>query len=93
VGPEREAALFDRPEVIETTRESGFGKRRFLRGPLDPGDFYRNELPCGHDLPFVSAIKQQNSSAQNQELFSKEPSSKLSSLGSNENLSERAILL
>jgi len=38
---------------------------------LVPGDFYRDELPPGHDLAFLSAIIHQNSPEQNLDLFSK----------------------
>jgi hypothetical protein len=41
------------------------------RVTLTPGDFYRDELPSGHDLAFVSAIIHQNSLEQNLSLFVK----------------------
>jgi cyclopropane fatty-acyl-phospholipid synthase-like methyltransferase len=38
---------------------------------LVPGDFYKDELPGGHDLALVSAIIHQNSPEENVELFGK----------------------
>ena len=67
--PEMKATLFDRPEVIEIARER-LGKAGVLdRVTLVPGDFYRDQLPSGHDLAFISAIIHQNSNDQNVSLF------------------------
>ncbi len=69
--PEMKATLFDKPEVIEMARER-LGKAGMIsRVTLAPGDFYRDELPSGHDLAFVSAIIHQNSPEQNLDLFNK----------------------
>lgn len=69
--PEMKATLFDRPEVVEMARER-FEKEGLLRRVvLIPGDFYRDELPAGHDLAFVSAIIHQNSLEENTELYAK----------------------
>ncbi len=69
--PEMKATLFDKPEVIEIARQR-LGKVGILdRVTLIPGDFYRDELPRGHDLAFVSAIIHQNSPEQNLNLFIK----------------------
>ena len=69
--PEMKATLFDRPEVIAMARQR-LGKEGVLnRVNLAPGDFYKDELPPGHDLAFVSAIIHQNSPAQNLDLFAK----------------------
>jgi len=65
------ATLFDLPEVIPLAR------RRLARTlwegkvRLVAGDFYRDELPKGADLAWVSAIVHQNSRPQNRELFRK----------------------
>ena len=69
--PDLAATLFDRPAVISIARkrvvEAGMTDRvRFV-----PGDFYRDELPPGHDLALLSAIIHQNSPAQNIQLFGK----------------------
>ena len=69
--PDMKATLFDRPSVIPIARdrvaEAGMtGRVRFAEG-----DFYRDELPGGHDLALLSAIIHQNSPAQNIELFQK----------------------
>jgi predicted O-methyltransferase YrrM len=63
------ATLFDKPEVIEIARQR-LGKAGVLdRVTLVPGDFYRDPLPAGHDLAFISAIIHQNSPEQNVSLF------------------------
>ncbi len=69
--PQMKATLFDRPAVIpiaqERLAEAGMANRvRFVAG-----DFYKDELPGGHDLAMLSAIIHQNSPAQNIELFVK----------------------
>jgi predicted O-methyltransferase YrrM len=69
--PEMKATLFDRPEVVEMARKR-LGREGVLhRVTLVPGDFYRDELPHGHDLAFLSAIIHQNSPEQNLNLFIK----------------------
>jgi predicted O-methyltransferase YrrM len=63
------ATLFDKPEVVEIARQR-LGKAGVLdRVTLVPGDFYRGQLPPGHDLAFISAIIHQNSPEQNVGLF------------------------
>lgn len=48
--PQMRATLFDRPEVIALAREQ-LGQAGLLdRVTLVGGDFYREELPSGHDL-------------------------------------------
>jgi hypothetical protein len=67
--PEMKATLFDKPEVIEIARQR-LGRAGVLdRVTLVPGDFYRDQLPAGHDLAFISAIIHQNSPGQNVSLF------------------------
>ena len=67
--PEMKATLFDKPEVIEIALER-LGKAGVLdRVSIVPGDFYRDQLPPGHDLAFISAIIHQNSPDQNMSLF------------------------
>ena len=69
--PEMRATLFDRPEVMDMAR-SRLAKEGVLdRVSLVSGDFYRDELPSGHDLVFVSAIIHQNSPEQNLDLYRK----------------------
>lgn len=69
--PEMKATLFDRPPVVEMARtflgDAGVLNRVTLVG----GDFYRDELPAGHDLALLSAIIHQNSLEQNTALFAK----------------------
>jgi predicted O-methyltransferase YrrM len=69
--PEMKATLFDRPAVIKIARQR-LGKAGVLnRVTLVAGDFYRDELPKGRDLAFVSAIIHQNSPEENLNLFTK----------------------
>ena len=67
--PEMKATLFDKPEVIEIARERLRKAGVLDRVTLIPGDFYRDQLPSGHDLAFISAIIHQNSADQNVSLF------------------------
>jgi ubiquinone/menaquinone biosynthesis C-methylase UbiE len=69
--PEMEATLFDLPPVIEMARERAESAGLAHRIHLVPGDFYRDELPGGHDLAILSAIIHQNSPEQNKTLFGK----------------------
>ncbi|MDX9820396.1 MAG: methyltransferase [Syntrophales bacterium] len=69
--PEMKATLFDRPAVIEIARERLAEAGMLDRVRLVGGDFYREELPGGHDLALLSAIIHQNSPEQNVELFRK----------------------
>jgi predicted O-methyltransferase YrrM len=69
--PEMKATLFDRPEVVEMARKRMEDARVLNRVTLVSGDFYRDELPPGHDLAFLSAIIHQNSPGQNLTLFIK----------------------
>ncbi len=67
--PKMRATLFDKPEVIEIARERLEHARILDRVTLVSGDFYRDQLPAGHDLAFISAIIHQNSPGQNVSLF------------------------
>jgi hypothetical protein len=67
--PQMKATLFDKPEVIEIARERLEKAGVLDRVALAPGDFYRDQLPAGHDLAFISAIIHQNSPEQNVSLF------------------------
>jgi predicted O-methyltransferase YrrM len=69
--PEMKATLFDRPAVIEIARERLAEAEMLGRVRLAAGDFYKDELPGGHDLALLSAIIHQNSPEQNVELFRK----------------------
>ena len=61
--PEMRAILFDLPPVIT------IAKKRLANSDLiklmSSGDFYKDELPTGHDLALLSAIIHQNSPVQN----------------------------
>jgi hypothetical protein len=65
------ATLFDLPHVIPLARRRMAGSRWARKVRLVPGNFYRDELPKGADLAWVSAIIHQNTREQNRELFRK----------------------
>ncbi|MBL7176059.1 MAG: methyltransferase domain-containing protein [Desulfobacteraceae bacterium] len=69
--PDMKATLFDLLPVIEMARERVKEAGLTDRVNLVPGDFYKDELPPGHDLALVSAIIHQNSPEQNQDLYGK----------------------
>lgn len=69
--PQLQATLFDRPEVVAMARERLTAAGVLDRAALAAGDFYRDELPAGHDLALLSAIIHQNSPDENIELFRK----------------------
>jgi len=69
--PEMKATLFDRPPVVEMARDFLGAAGVLDRVALVGGDFYRDELPGGHDLALLSAIIHQNSLEQNTALFRK----------------------
>jgi precorrin-6B methylase 2 len=69
--PGMKATLFDLPPVIEMARQRAQAAGLAHRVSLVPGDFYRDELPGGHDLAILSAIIHQNSPEQNKALFGK----------------------
>jgi predicted O-methyltransferase YrrM len=69
--PELKATLFDRPAVIPMARQRLTEAGMIDRVRLAAGDFYRNELPGGHDLALLSAIIHQNSPEENIGLFQK----------------------
>ncbi len=69
--PDARATLFDLPDAIAqaTGRIGRAGCAD--RVTLAPGDFYRDELPKGADLAWLSAIVHQHSRSDNRELFRK----------------------
>jgi len=69
--PKMKATLFDRPAVIQLARDRLIEAGMLDRVDLVPGDFYKDELPGGHDLAILSAIIHQNSPGENVELFRK----------------------
>ena len=71
VAPHMKVTLFDLPLVIEMARERVEKAGMLNRVTLVPGDFYKDELPSGHDLAFISAIIHQNNLKQNLDLYYK----------------------
>jgi predicted O-methyltransferase YrrM len=69
--PGLRATLFDQPEVVAMARERIAAAGLLDRASFVGGDFYRDDLPGGHDLALLSAIIHQNSTAQNVELYRK----------------------
>jgi precorrin-6B methylase 2 len=69
--PAMQATLFDLPPVIEMARDRVQAAGMVGRVTLTAGDFYKDELPPGHDLALLSAIIHQNSPAQNEALYGK----------------------
>ncbi len=69
--PEMHATLFDQPAVMGMARERLSHEGLLARVTLIPGDFYRDDLPSGHDLVFISAIIHQNNPIQNLDLYQK----------------------
>ncbi len=67
--PEMRATLFDLPPVIEMARKRVRAAGIEARTTLVPGDFYKDPLPPGHDLAFLSAIIHQNSREENSDLY------------------------
>ena len=69
--PLARATLFDRPEVVPMARTRLAEAGVLDRVELVPGDFYVDQLPCGADLVWLSAIVHQNSREENRDLFRK----------------------
>jgi ubiquinone/menaquinone biosynthesis C-methylase UbiE len=65
------ATIFDLPHVIPLARHRLGVSGMAGRVRLVAGDFYRDELPKGADLAWVSAIVHQNSREQNLDFFRK----------------------
>jgi SAM-dependent methyltransferase len=65
------ATIFDLPHVVPMARRRLRQLKLTGRVRLVAGDFYRDELPRGADLAWVSAIVHQNSREQNRALFRK----------------------
>jgi SAM-dependent methyltransferase len=69
--PDMRAVLFDLENVIPMAHERLESEGLLQRVELVAGDFYRDELPTGCDLAFLSAIIHQNSNEENLELYRK----------------------
>jgi len=69
--PDMKATLFDLSSVIKIAQTSLADTDLIDRITFVAGDFYKDELPTGHDLALLSAIIHQNSPEQNIELFRK----------------------
>jgi predicted O-methyltransferase YrrM len=69
--PDMKATLFDLPSVIKIAQKVLDDTDLIDRITFVPGDYYKDELPTGHDLALLSAIIHQNSPEQNIELYRK----------------------
>ncbi len=69
--PDMKATLFDLPSVIKIAQTFLADSDLIGRITFVAGDFYKDELPTGHDLALLSAIIHQNSPEQNIELYRK----------------------
>jgi ubiquinone/menaquinone biosynthesis C-methylase UbiE len=69
--PAGRATIFDLPHVVPLARRRLRKLKLEGRVRLVGGDFYRDELPKGADLAWISAIVHQNSREQNRRLFRK----------------------
>ena len=69
--PEMRATIFDRPMVIEIAKTKVAEENLSDRVTLVKGDFYKDDIPGGHDLALLSAIIHQNSPKQNVDLYRK----------------------
>lgn len=69
--PDMKATLFDLPSVIKIAQTRLTDTDLIDRVTFVAGDFYKNELPTGHDLALLSAVIHQNSPEQNTELYRK----------------------
>jgi hypothetical protein len=67
--PSARAIIFDLPHVIPMARARLSESQVADRVDYVAGDFYRDALPTGADLVWVSAIIHQNSREQNRDLF------------------------
>jgi SAM-dependent methyltransferase len=69
--PDMRATLFDLPSVIEIAQTLLTDTDLIDRIAFVPGNYYKDELPTGHDLALLSAIIHQNSPEQNIKLYRK----------------------
>jgi len=65
------ATIFDLPAAINRARQRLVATGLLDRITLAAGDFYKDELPTGHDLALLSAIIHQNSPEENMALYRK----------------------
>ena len=69
--PSLTATIFDLPATLKIARTHLAAGDLADRIEFVAGDFYKDELPAGHDLALLSAIIHQNSPEQNLELYRK----------------------
>ncbi len=69
--PALHATIFDLDSVIPMARARMDAEGLTGRADFAPGDFYRDDLPGGHDLVLLSAIIHQNDTRENVDLYRK----------------------
>ena len=69
--PGMRATIFDRPMVVEIAKQKIAEENLSDRVTFVKGDFYKDDLPSGHDIALLSAIIHQNSPEQNVGLYRK----------------------
>ncbi len=69
--PGMRATIFDRPKVVGIAREKIAEEGLGDRVTFVEGDFYKDDLPGGHDVALLSAIIHQNSPEENVDLYRK----------------------
>jgi predicted O-methyltransferase YrrM len=69
--PHLKATLFDLEPVIPLARKRVESEGLTDRVSFVDGDFYKDDLPGGHDLVLLSAIIHQNSANENKDLYRK----------------------
>lgn len=69
--PQARATIFDLPDAIQQARQRFAGSEFADRVTFAAGDFYRDELPAGPDLAWVSAIIHQHAREDSRDLFAK----------------------
>ena len=69
--PDARATIFDLPDAIGQARQRIAGSKLADRVAFAAGDFYKDDLPGGVDLAWVSAIAHQHSREHNRALYAK----------------------
>jgi predicted O-methyltransferase YrrM len=69
--PHMTATLFDLPEVVDLARKRLSDEGYLDRVKLVGGDYFKDELPEGHDLVLLSAIIHSNGRSDNRDIYAR----------------------
>ena len=69
--PQATGTIFDLPVAIREARQRFSGTPMESRVAFAEGNFYQDELPCGFDFAWISAIIHQHGRAESQALYGK----------------------